>query len=93
MELHDHICDIQNMSLKSTSDNPSEVSQKLLLIELGDIGVPVHFAAMEKQSVPLLVATSFIERFVWSILLMECFFVPDLIYQLTFISDYTPLSN
>lgn len=66
------ICPIQNMSLRPASNNPRRHHRKIILsIQPGDIHVFVDIGAVDNLAVPLLIGTSFIDRFVKEIYPME----------------------
>lgn len=61
----DHTCPVRNMSLKYASNNPVHaLANVMVLVQLGNLDVYVHFGIMNNLAVPLLDVTSFIGRFV-----------------------------
>lgn len=79
------------MSFKSESNNPVDVIGNIMLfVQLGDLHVRVHIGVVDKLAFPLLVGTSFIDRFVQGIFPMERRVVPVRSGPLAIISEYTP---
>lgn len=77
------------MSLKSAPNNLVDVSGKLmLLVQLSYLHVRVYFSVVEKLAVPLLVGTSFIDRFVWGIFPVEHRIVTIQAGPVAIISEY-----
>lgn len=65
----------------------------MLFVQLGDLHVYIHVVVSNNLSVPLLVGTSFIDRFVKEIFPMKRRITPIQSHPLTIISEYAPRSD
>lgn len=87
-----HIRPIHNTSLMSVSNSFGNVIVKFkLFIQLSDLHMRVHFGVVDTLAVPLLIRTSFVDRFDKEIFFMEWRIAPIPSLPVSFISEYTAL--
>lgn len=87
----DHIRPILNKSLKSASDSPVRVIDKIVLFVQGsDLHMRVHFGFVDNLAESLLVKTSIIDKFVKGIFLLERCIISVHSHPVASFSEHTP---